>query len=92
MNDETAPEDPNKQVSRFLDLSYRRTVLGQAVQPDSVLSDDVQFKAALQAELSRIGRLGLGANLASRDFASYQHKRAIEAALLELERRKNAPP
>ena len=87
--DETLRTD--QQVAEFLKLAYRRMVLGQNVQPDSVLTDDAQFVAALKAELARINRLGLGANLASRDFASYQHKRAIEAALVKLEN-KNAPP
>jgi hypothetical protein len=94
MTDRTPEEEvlrPDQQMARYLTLSYRRTVLGQNVRPDSVLTDDVQFVAALKAELARINRLGLGANLASRDFASYQHKRALEAALAELETRQNAP-
>ncbi len=81
----------NEDVATFLDLAYRRTVLGQRVEPDSALQDDAQFEAALRAELARINAIGLGANLASRDFVSYQHKRAIEGALAELKRRKDAP-
>jgi hypothetical protein len=77
-------------IASFLDLAYRQKVLGQRVYPESVLRDDVQFIAALRTELARINAIGLGANLASRDFASYQHKRAIEAALIELERRGDA--
>ncbi len=80
----------NGDLKRYLDLAYRRTVMGEDVEPDSVLTAEIE--AALKAELVRINRLGLGANLASRDFATYQHKRAIEAGLAELERRKNAPP
>lgn len=80
----------NGDLRRYLDLAYRRTVMGEDVEPDSVLTSEIE--AALKAELARINRLGLGASLASRDFASYQHKRAIEAALAELERRKNATP
>ena len=43
----TTEED--KQLARFLDLSYRRRVLGQPVQPDSVLEDDDTFVAVLPA-------------------------------------------
>ncbi len=82
----------SKTLAQYLALAYRRTVLGEAVDPDSVLTDDEEIVAALKAELVRINRLGLGANLASRDFVSYQAKRAVEAALAEIERRKNAPP
>lgn len=90
--------EEDKNIAQFLDLSYRRRVLGQTVQPDSALLDDDKFVAALQAELSRIRGLGLGANLASRDFALYQHQQTIEAALGEIKRRRaaeetpNAPP
>ncbi len=81
----------NRTLAQYLSLAYRRTVQGEAVDPDSVLTDDAEVVAALKAELARINRIGLGASLASRDFASYQAKKAIEAALVELENRKNAP-
>lgn len=72
-------------IDKYLTLAYRRTVQGENVDPDSALQTTEEYKAALKDELRRINKLGLGANLASRDFVSYQNKRAIEAALKKLE-------
>ena len=79
----------DNRIVEYLDLSYRRNVLGDhRVIPERALRRDPEYIAALTAELKRIRGLG-AVNLASRDFVSYQHKRAIEAALAELERPKN---
>lgn len=83
--------DDGKRLAAMLDLAYRQRVLRQNVTPDSVLVDDAAFKAAVEAELARINGLGLGANLASRDFATYQQKLALEAALAKLKEKDNAP-
>ncbi len=78
-------------VAKYLSLYYRQQVLGQRAAPDSALANDDGLMAELEAEKSRIHGLGLGASLASRDFATYQHLRAIEAALAKIkEMRANA--
>lgn len=72
-------------IAQYLDLSYRRSVLGDhKVIPEQALREDPEYIAALEAELRRIRALGLGSDLARRDFVSYQHARAIEAALKRL--------
>ena len=77
-------------IADYLNLSYRHDVLGdRRVIPANALSANPEFVAALKAELKRIRDLG-SSNLAQRDFVSYQNVRAIEAALAELERRKDA--
>lgn len=78
-------------LAKYLNLSYRRTVLGERVDPDSALEDDENYVAALRAELARVRKIGLGASLVGRDFAMYQRQKAIEAALETLvKRQKNA--
>ena len=74
----------NPKVAKYVDLYYRKHILGQRTTPESALEDADEFIAELEAEKARIRGLGLGASLASRDFASYQHLRAIEAALVKI--------
>jgi hypothetical protein len=74
----------NEELKRYLVDSYRRDILHESVdvvQPRT--SEDLL--AAVKAELARIDALKLGANLATRDFVSYQSKRALERLLEELE-------
>lgn len=77
-------------IATYLDLSYRRDVMGQNVNPEVALARDPEYRAELEAELARIkvlrARVG---NLAQRDFVSYQRGRAIEAALARLDKEKD---
>lgn len=77
-------------IATYLDLSYRRDVMGQNVNPEAALAGDPEYRAELEAELARIkvlrARVG---NLAQRDFVSYQRGRAIEAALARLDKEKD---
>jgi len=73
-------------IANYLNLSYRRNVMGEDVDPDSALPNDAETVAALKAELARIKAKGIDmSKLSRRDFATYQHVRAIEAALARLE-------
>jgi anti-sigma factor ChrR (cupin superfamily) len=76
-----------KRVMKYLDLAYRRRVLGEHIKPEQLIEADEEFAAAVRARLARINSLGLGANLANRDFASYHHKAALERALAIIEQR-----
>ena len=76
-----------KRIASYLDLAYRRDVMGQKVDPESAMAKDPEFRAELEAELARIQKLRAKiGNLAQRDFVSYQSGRAIERALLRLDK------
>jgi hypothetical protein len=82
-----------KRVTEYLGDCYARDVLRKDAMP--TMPDDPEelaaFEAKLRERLDKINRIGIrGADLASRDFASYQQKRAILAALKSLEEKKNA--
>jgi len=80
-----------KRIIPYLGLAYRRDVLKQPVNPESALEYDAEYKAELETELARINELASHVgNLAQRDFASYQNRRAIEAALARLKESDNA--
>lgn len=64
----------------YLNASYRRDVMRETVEV-AMPAPDPEVKASAEKELARINALRLGANLAQRDFASYQHKRALEHLL-----------
>ena len=64
----------------YLNASYRRDVMRETVEV-TMPAPDPEVKASTEKELARINALRLGVNLAQRDFASYQHKRALERLL-----------
>lgn len=77
-------------IARYLDLAYRRDAMGQNVDPESAVERDPEFRAQLEAELARIKKLHAKVgNLAQRDFVAYQRERAIERALLRLDKEKD---
>lgn len=81
------------EVIGYLTAHYRNKVLGEKVDPDSVLDEHGQkpeFVDALKAELATI-RAIKSPNLAQRDFAAHQRGRAIEEALAKLKDKGNAP-
>jgi len=77
----------NERLLRYLAESYRRDVMGESVKIEiPELTTDLVAQA--KAEVTRIDGLRLGANLVNRDFASYQHRKALIAllALAELDK------
>lgn len=79
-------------IAAYLDLSYRRDVLGENVSPEHVLQSDAAYMTALQAELKRIYAIcRRREDLQQRDFAAYHHGRAIERALAQLGKSVDAP-
>jgi hypothetical protein len=70
-------------LDRYLAQSYRRDVLGESVVVDMPAPDD-KLIVEIEAEIARIDALHLGAHLASRDFASYQNRRAMFRLLTQL--------
>jgi hypothetical protein len=74
----------NAELDRYLTQVYRRDILGESVEVGMPVPDP-QLLADIKAELARINALRLGANLASRDFVSYQNRQALEKLLAQLE-------
>lgn len=66
-------------LTRYLVQAYSRDVLRKRTVVEMPTNPDV-IEAA-RAELKRINAMGLGANLAQRDFATYQRKGALEKLL-----------
>jgi hypothetical protein len=64
-----------ERLSRFLVETYRRDVLGESIEVDM---SDLDL-AEVEREIAAIDGLKLGAHLASRDFVSYQNRRALVA-------------
>ena len=65
--------DDRKRLDEYLAQAYRRDVLhesGEVAMPD--INPDL-----VDREIARIDALNLGPHLANRDFASYQHRRAL---------------
>lgn len=75
-------------MNRYLTEAYRRDVIGESVtveMPDA----DRALLLEVQAEIARIDALRLGANLASRDFVSYQNRRALLRLLDQIKEKQN---
>jgi hypothetical protein len=62
-------------LNDYLAQAYRRDVMGESVM---VEMPQVDLKE-VEAQIARIDALRLGAHLASRDFVSYQNRRALIA-------------
>lgn len=60
-------------LDNYLMQAYRRDVMGQSV---TIEMPQVDLKE-VEAQIARIDALRLGAHLASRDFVSYQNRRAL---------------
>ena len=72
----------NPRLGEYLWQAYRHDVLHESVMVEKPeLTDEMRTEA--KAEIARIDALRLGADLARRDFASYQHRRALKALLGE---------
>ena len=65
-------------LRNYLAQSYQRDVLGHNTAVEDPPASR-EFMLAIQAEIARIDDLGLGASLPNRDFASYQHHKALMA-------------
>lgn len=74
----------DEEVGRYLSDSYRRDILGESVELKVPESHPKRI-ASIKAGLVWIDGLRLGANLAQRDFVLYQHRRALERLLRQLE-------
>jgi len=72
----------NERLAKYLADAYRRDVMGESSNIE-VPELDPELRAEAKAEVARIDGLRLGANLINRDFASYQHRRALKALLGE---------
>jgi hypothetical protein len=71
------------QFERYLADCYRRDILGESVEV-AMPAPDPKFIEEIEVGIARIDALRLGANLAQRDFVSYQNRRALEALLVRL--------
>jgi len=74
----------NPALRQYLVQSYQRDILhapGPVVTPHG----SQELVDEIKAEIARIDALKLGANLAQRDFVSYQNRRALEELLGVLE-------
>jgi hypothetical protein len=65
----------DERLSNFLAQAYRRDVLGESLE---VQMPDLDPEL-VDREIATIDALKLGAHLASRDFVSYQNRRALIA-------------
>jgi hypothetical protein len=74
----------DEEVGHYLSDSYRRDILGESVEV-RVPAADPRLITNIKIHLAWIDSLRLGANLAQRDFVTYQHKRALEKLLKQLE-------
>jgi hypothetical protein len=63
-------------LREYLVRAYRRDVMGESVE---IEMPGPEVLADVEARIKAIDRLGLGAHLANRDFASYQDRRALVA-------------
>jgi hypothetical protein len=70
-------------LDRYLAESYRRDVMGESVKIETP-APDPSLIAEIEAEIARIDGLRLGANLANRDFVTYQNRRALMRLLMQL--------
>jgi hypothetical protein len=77
------------ELGHYLSEVYRRDILGESVRVEMPQADPKLIKE-IEAELARIEAIGLGADLASRDFGSYQRRRALRDLLTQI--RKSEPP
>jgi hypothetical protein len=73
----------SEQFERYLADCYRRDILGESVEV-AMPAPDPKFIEEIEVGIARIDALRLGANLAQRDFVSYQNRRALEALLVRL--------
>jgi len=78
-----------QRLQRYLWEVYRRDILGQQGRVEMPELDE-ELIANAKAEMARIDALRLGTSLASRDFASYQNRRAL-AGLLAYWEEQDAP-
>ena len=74
----------NEELERYLSDSYRRDVMGESVKVEAPAAAP-ELIDTVKRMIAGIDGLRLGANLASRDSVSYQHRRALERLLRELE-------
>lgn len=75
----------NPALKRYLIQRYQRDIL-HAPGPVVIPHGGTDIVDEIKAEIARIDALKLGANLATRDFVSYQNRRALVEALGVLER------
>ena len=73
-----------RELKRYCAQVYRRDILRESVAVEP-LADTKGVVDEIKAEIARIDAIGLGANLAQRDFISYQRRRALEELLDALE-------
>ena len=71
-------------LKQYLTQAYQRDVL-RASGPVVTPRGSAQLVDEIKAEIARIDALKLGANLANRDFVSYQNRRALVGLLGQLE-------
>lgn len=71
-------------LKRYVAEYYRQHVLHESVKIAAVAADPGTIDE-IKAEIARIDALRLGANLAQRDFVSYQERRALEELLAALQ-------
>jgi hypothetical protein len=71
------------EIGRYLTDSYRRDILGESVEVGMPAADP-QLIARVETMIAGIDGVRLGANLAQRDFVSYQHRRALVRLLAQL--------
>lgn len=69
-------------IDRHLAQAYRRDVLGKPYQLPQMHHAMIPM---IKERIAKIDALRLGASLASRDFVSYQNRRALVRLLEELE-------
>jgi hypothetical protein len=73
------------ELERYLTEVYRRDILGESLG----ITMPAVSPASVKAEIARIDSMRLGANLANRDFVSFQNRRALVQLLKELEAQKS---
>ena len=83
------PTEGMSPLDRYLTESYRRDVMGESVKVEMPVAEP-DLIAEVEAEITRIDGLHLGASLASRDFVSYQNRRALMRLLLQLRTNQHA--
>jgi hypothetical protein len=67
-------------LKRYLVQAYQRDVMHKPVSI-TPMNADPDLVDEIKAEIARIDAMRLGANLAQRDYASYQARRALVALL-----------
>jgi hypothetical protein len=73
----------SEQLDQYLADRYRRDILGESVEVAMPASDPALIQE-VEKKIADIDALRLGANLANRDFCSYQNRRALTSLLLQL--------